>query len=216
VSLVQRLLRALFYLLYHPLAFTYDLVAAVVSLGRWNDWVLAVIPFVQEPRVLELGFGPGHLQRILRGRTSESFGLDESRQMVAIARRRLRADGHKKLNLSRGLAHHLPFPAGHFNTLVSTFPSEYIFTARALQEAWRVLGAGGRLVILPAAWHVGRGLFERGLAWVFRITGETPGPFDAMGNRFRNPLEAAGFRVEVLKSEVRASLLLILIAAKPL
>ncbi len=62
---MKTLLRFFFRLLYHQFAFTYDLVAATVSLGRWKDWVLSVVPFIEGTRILEIGHGPGHLQRAL-------------------------------------------------------------------------------------------------------------------------------------------------------
>ena len=55
-------LRFFFHLLYHQFAWTYDWVAAGVSLGRWNEWVRSILPYMQEGRILELGHGPGHLQ----------------------------------------------------------------------------------------------------------------------------------------------------------
>ena len=64
MSLIQILLQPIFHLLYHQFAWTYDFVAAFVSLGRWQDWVDAVVPFMSG-RVLEIGFGPGHLQELL-------------------------------------------------------------------------------------------------------------------------------------------------------
>src|SRR5687767_6312726 len=36
--LMRRFMRVFFHLLYHPFAFTYDLVAAVVSFGQWKNW----------------------------------------------------------------------------------------------------------------------------------------------------------------------------------
>jgi len=77
-----------FNLLYHPFAWTYDLVAAIVSLGRWQDWLMQAMPYLSG-RVLEIGFGPGHLQVALNEAGMQAFGLDESRQMGRQARRRL-------------------------------------------------------------------------------------------------------------------------------
>jgi len=62
---MKQFLRLFFRLLYHQLAFTYDLVAASVSFNRWKDWVMSVVPFIEGNRILEIGHGPGHLQRIL-------------------------------------------------------------------------------------------------------------------------------------------------------
>jgi len=86
---MKTLLRFFFRLLYHQFAFTYDLVAATVSLGRWKDWVMSVLPFVQGTRILEIGHGPGHLQRALLERNLLAVGLDESTQMGQLARHNL-------------------------------------------------------------------------------------------------------------------------------
>ena len=34
-------------LLYHPLAWSYDWVAALVSAGKWRDWVLTSLPYLK-------------------------------------------------------------------------------------------------------------------------------------------------------------------------
>jgi ubiquinone/menaquinone biosynthesis C-methylase UbiE len=86
---VKTILRFFFKLLYHQFAFAYDLVAATVSLGRWKDWVMSILPFVEGPRVLEIGFGPGHLQRRLLQRGLIAVGIDESPQMARLAKRNL-------------------------------------------------------------------------------------------------------------------------------
>jgi len=93
---MKTLLRFFFRLLYHQFAFTYDLVAATVSLGRWKDWVLSVLPFIQGTRVLEIGHGPGHLQRALLEQNLLAVGIDESSQMGRLAKRNLRRFFHSK------------------------------------------------------------------------------------------------------------------------
>jgi ubiquinone/menaquinone biosynthesis C-methylase UbiE len=86
---VKSILRLFFRLLYHQFAFTYDLVAAAVSFNHWKDWVLSVVPFIDGDRVLEIGHGPGHLQRVLLSRGLIAVGIDESAQMGHIAKRNL-------------------------------------------------------------------------------------------------------------------------------
>ncbi len=210
----ERLLRAVFYLLYHPFAFTYDLVAAIVSLGRWNDWVGAVIPFVRGARVLELGHGPGHLQVSLRQLGFTVTGLDESNQMIRLASRRLMSGGYREAALTRGTANRLPFPGNIFNSLVATFPSDFISDPKVLEEARRVLVDGGRLIVLPVAWHIGRRFLERFLAWIFHVTGESPGPFELIAKQVAEPIERNGFQVATHKLEIQSSLLLVLVASK--
>ncbi|MEJ2350474.1 MAG: hypothetical protein P8Y03_11865 [Anaerolineales bacterium] len=63
--LISTLLRFFFYLLYGSLAWTYDWVAGFVSQGLWQEWVLEVAADCHGPKVLELGHGPGHLQKAL-------------------------------------------------------------------------------------------------------------------------------------------------------
>jgi ubiquinone/menaquinone biosynthesis C-methylase UbiE len=120
--LLPSFLRLLFRLLYHQFAWAYDLVAATVSLGRWKGWVLSALPYL-EGRVLEIGFGPGHLQVALHENKKRTFGLDESRQMSRQAGRRLRRKG-LRADLVRARARRIPFPEASFETVVSTFPSE--------------------------------------------------------------------------------------------
>lgn len=208
-KLIARFMRVFFALLYHPFAFTYDLVAAAVSFGRWKDWTRTVLPYIEGTRVLELGFGPGHLQRILLSRGLFAVGLDESRQMTGIAKKRLLKNGNTQINLSRGLAQQLPFPEQAFNSIISTFPSEYIFDAKTLAEAHRVLGSRGRFIILPVAWPK-----SRLLAWLYKFTGESPSAIDPIIQRVKPIFADAGFDVRLERLEEKSSLLLIVIATK--
>lgn len=213
MRLLARLLRIVFHLLYHPFAWTYDLVSATVSLGRWQDWVRTVVPFVEGMRVLELGHGPGHLQRILLSRGLLAFGLDESRQMGLLARRRLSKSGYTQFGLSRGLAQSLPFPAETFDSVISTFPSNYIFDSSTLLEVRRTLRSGGRFIVLPVAWITGNKLMERYAAAFFRVTGQAPSdPVEIVSERMKQPFMAAGFDVEIEQVEVKSSLVLIIVA----
>lgn len=211
-KLILGLLRPFFHLLYHQFAWSYDLVAAAVSLGRWNDWVRCAVPRLGG-RVLELGCGPGHLQAALHRKNLPTWGLDESPQMARQASRRLRRKGFVP-RLARGRAGALPFPAGTFDSAAATFPSEYIFEPAALAEIRRVLAPGGRLVVIPAAWITGGSLLERMAAWLFRVTGQA-GALDAIlpavGARFR----AAGFQVRHETVEIPGSRVLVVLADRP-
>jgi len=205
---MKRLLRLFFRLLYHQLAFVYDLVAASVSFNRWKDWVKSVIPFIEGNRILEIGHGPGHLQRVLVGRQGVAVGIDESAQMGYLAKRN--TDGSARL--TRGLAQHLPFPSGSFDTIVSTFPADFITDAHTLAEVKRCLSNGGRFIVLPVAWP--KNPF---LDWLFRVTGESPSEaVELVMSKFKAPLVQAGFETEVRTLDVKSSLLLIVVAKKNL
>jgi ubiquinone/menaquinone biosynthesis C-methylase UbiE len=225
---MKPLLRFFFRLLYHQFAFTYDLVAAIVSMGRWKDWVLSVLPFIEGNRILEIGHGPGHLQRALLDRNMLAFGIDESPQMGRLAKNNLmsffrsKAAGSRspdsdytQINLTRGISQALPFPPESFDTLVATFPAAYIFDPRTLGEAQRVLTANGRFVILPGATILGRGLLDRAMALLFRITGQNPPDLpEILHERSKQPFAAAGLHVVVHELTIRSSLAFILVATK--
>lgn len=206
MNIIQRFMRFFFNLLYHPFAFTYDLVAWVVSFGRWNDWVFSIVPFIKGTRILELGHGPGHLQRILLSRGLFAVALDESKQMGRLAKHRL----GDSANLTRGLAQSLPYADETFESIVSTFPSEYIFDPRTLSEVRRVLRSRGRLIVLPAAFP--KNLFLR---WLYKVTGESPSDINGfIRHRLQRPFVDANFHAEIETIEVKSSTLLFVIAEK--
>jgi ubiquinone/menaquinone biosynthesis C-methylase UbiE len=212
MRLMLFLLRPLYYLLYHQFTWTYDFIAAVVSLGRWQDWIHTSIPFLNG-HVLEIGFGPGHLQQTLTDKGFPVFGLDELVQMARQASRRLHTQGRIP-RLSRGRAQQIPFRNGIFDSVVATFPSEYIFDPRTLKEIWRVLGPNGRLIILPMAWITGTHPLERLAAWLFRISGLAPGKpgqfSAAMEDRFLQT--GFSFHNEIIK--LYGSQVLVIVAEK--
>jgi ubiquinone/menaquinone biosynthesis C-methylase UbiE len=213
MRIILKIMRLVFWLLYHPFAWTYDLVAATVSLGRWKDWGKAALPFLQGERILELGYGPGHLHRHLHTLGLDPVGLDESRPMSRIAARRLRAAA-LPVTVLRGLSQALPLPTGSFDSVLATFPSEYIVDPRTLAEIHRVLVPGGRLVIIPGIWFTGSGPAERLMSWLFRVTGQGVDQGREVLDRFKVPFDRAGFVTQVETVAVRSSTVLIIIARK--
>lgn len=207
MRLLRAALRLAFDLLYHAFAWSYDLVAAVVSFGRWNTWVRATQAHLTGKRLLELGPGPGHLQSALHANGFAPVGLDESRQMLRQASRRLRQTGSQP-QLARGLAQSLPFAEHAFDGLVATFPSEYIFDPRTLAEARRVLRPGGRLVVLAGAWPAGPGP----LRWLARLAGVAEeDPSTGLDARLADPFIQAGFRAEVRLERAKSGTLVFII-----
>lgn len=227
---VQALLRVFFYLLYHPFAFAYDFVAAVVSFGHWKDWVMVVIPFIEGTRTLEIGHGPGRLHRFLLDRGLAPVAIDESAPMGRLARRNLLVSegkspvasaapisqhGYAQINLARGLAQSLPFSNGAFDTLIATFPAEYIFDPSTLTEAHRVLRGNGRFVILAGVQITGRKPWERFMAWVYKFTGQTPPNIsEVLRERAKEPFAEAGFQVEIQDREVESGVAFVVIGTK--
>ena len=208
-QLIARVLRVFFYLLYQPMAWSYDLVAALVSAGRWKTWIFSVLPYLKGARILEIGHGPGHLQAALQQNGIPALGLDASSQMGRQAANRLRKMGLTP-RLTCGYAQHLPFPAEAFDQIVSTFPSEYIATPETLAECYRTIKPGGELLVLPTAWITGQSLIDRGLAALFRITNQAPN----WDERWLALFSKAGFQPQVVQIRKKSWQLVIIRARK--
>lgn len=213
-NLMTASLRLFFRLLYHSFAWSYDRVAAFVSLGRWTGWIEAIVPLLSGSKILELGFGPGHLQLYLHQNGLLAYGLDESHQMNRQAQRRIRKFGGTA-RLSRGRSQNLPYPAQSFACVTATFPTPYITDPATLGEVWRVLVPGGRLVVLMAAWITGRSLSERLLQTLFKVTAQVP-PEDTPFTEFLAPYQSAGFSAQIRFIERPGSRLMVILASKPL
>lgn len=166
----RRLIRWAFARLYQEFAWTYDAVAWAVSGGLWRRWALAALPELRG-RVLELGFGTGHVQLALARRPAVA-GLDASPQMTAITAARLRRGGAAP-RLVRGHAQALPFADTGFDTVLATFPSEYLLDAATQAEIRRILAPGGRLVVVPLA-QLNPSLLTSLVDLLYRLTLQTP------------------------------------------
>jgi len=201
---VRTILRVFFYFLYHQFAFVYDFVATVVSFGHWKNWILEVIPFITGTRTLEIGHGPGHLQRVLLSRGLDSVAIDESTSMGKLAQHN--TDGSARL--TRGLAQYLPFADRSCDTVIATFPTEYFVDPLTLSEVERCLSDGGRFIVLPAA--LPRNRF---LSWLFKVTGQASSDtMEIIQKKMEKPFVEAGFAVETNVIEKESGTLIVLVA----
>ncbi len=173
--LIARILRIFFRHLYTDLAWSYDLVAWTSSMGQWRSWQSAAVQRYPAGRVLELGHGPGHVLLDLVQAGNQTFGVDLSRQMSKIASRRLRKH-QVPANLVRSRAEALPFAAGSFQTIVATFPAEYIYAAETLAEIVRILPERGEMIVIGMARITGKSPFDRIASWLYTITGQSAVP----------------------------------------
>lgn len=176
--------------LYNEFAWAYDAVSWLVSLGHWDGWRKAALIHVQGKRVLEVGFGTGDLLIEMAARGWDAYGLDLSPAMHRITARKLRRHGLSAPRV-RGYTQALPFADGSFDTLIATFPAEYIVAPETLREAARVLTADGRFVIAGLTAQVEHPL----LRWLVRpVYGDVR---DGVLAYFERVVAPAGFRVSV-------------------
>src|SRR6185436_5931069 len=73
-------------------------------------------------------------------------------------------------NLARAVAQTLPFSATSFDSVVATFPTEYIIDMATLAELRRVLRPGGGVIVALAAAFSSDGLYQRLVDLLYRAT----------------------------------------------
>lgn len=205
--LPRRLIKFGFHLLYNQLAFTYDTVAWLVSFGQWQAWTATSLPWIRGPRVLELGHGPGHLLVRLARSGVQPIGVDLSPNMLRMAQRRLRRAG-MIVPQACVKAPALPFRSNEFDSVVATFPTEYLFQAATLREVRRVLKDDGRLIIVVGATLGHGGATARLIDWLYTITGQRSIALDDETSVF----EQAGLIAQVKTQTVGRSEVTLLIA----
>lgn len=105
------------------------------------------IGLVRGLRILDVGCGDGVLATRLAKDGARVTSIDASADMIAAARRRAKAEG-VEIDLVEGDAGDLPFPAGHFDCVVSVATLCFVDEPRStIREMVRVLKPGGRLIL---------------------------------------------------------------------
>jgi ubiquinone/menaquinone biosynthesis C-methylase UbiE len=208
-SLWSWLLRTAFWLLYNPLAWTYDWVSCAVSLGQWRAWQRTALTEVRGERVLELAFGTGDLLLDLHAMSSvRPVGLDLSPHMVRITRRKLQRQGIR-LPLVRGRAEQLPFADASIDTVLSTFPAPFVLARPTVEGMARVLKPHGRATIVAMATFRSQSVWSRTLEWLYRVTGQR-GPLPDISEQ----LEEAGLTYRKVWQPVDGTSVLLIVLEK--
>jgi ubiquinone/menaquinone biosynthesis C-methylase UbiE len=200
-------------LLYNQLSWTYDLVAWVVSGGLWKKWVFSILPYLKENRILELGFGPGHLQEAGLRKSKNMFGVDLSPNMVAMCSKRL-SDANLPMKITRANAMQLPFTSESFQQIIATFPAPYVLLPETLKEINRALQPNGELLIIPTAWSTSKSPITRFFSWLFNLSINTFKDQNEKLAPLLQPLKNTGFEVTHRILDVEKSKVLLIFAVK--
>jgi ubiquinone/menaquinone biosynthesis C-methylase UbiE len=209
-------LKFLFNSLYHSFAQFYDFVAWIASAGLWDQWINTAIPFIAGPKILEIGFGPGHLLEKLVLHELIAFGLDESQQMARMAIKNLNRSnkngnsGYPDQRITRGKSEFLPYPSECFNSVVSTFPSPYILNNDTFLEIERVLVPGGKLVVVIGARLTGKRIIEKFSGWLLNTTHQSCNS----GTSITIPLQQKSFQWQEIEVILPSSRVYIIHATK--
>lgn len=133
--------------LFAPLGPSYDRVGGVLSLGqdpRWRRFLVRRLP-LDGGHVLDVATGTGLVADELVRRGFAVTGLDQSEEMLAVARERLGG----RATLVSGNAEELPFENASFDHLTFTYLLRYVDDpAATLAELVRVVRPGGTVAML--------------------------------------------------------------------
>ena len=133
-------------------AYLYRFASGVPFAGQWRVWQRLVLSRLHGHDVLELGCGLGDLLADMSEAGYLCHAVEQSPQMVKATRKTLqRRNLDKKATVIQGSSQHLPFSNESFDTVVSTFPSEYIYDPDTIAEVARVLRSGGRFIVVEGA-----------------------------------------------------------------
>src|SRR5882762_3802194 len=113
-----------------------------------------IIASAEPHDLLDVGAGTGRLLEILAPRVELALGIDQSREMLAVARVNLERAGLENGSVRLGDMYRLALPDASFDTVVIHQVLHYADRpAEAIQEAARVLRPGGRLLIVDFTPH---------------------------------------------------------------
>ena len=133
--------------LFSTLGPTYDRVGAILSFGqdpRWRRFLVSRLP-AAAGTVLDVATGTGLVAEALLRRGFSVTGLDQSPDMLRVARRRF----DKRVPLVEAAADDLPFPDASFDHLTFTYLLRYVEDpAATLRELARVVRPGGTIASL--------------------------------------------------------------------
>src|SRR5947207_2962447 len=116
--------------------------------------LVEIIDAVQPRDLLDIGTGTGRVLEILATRVKLALGIDQSREMLAIARVNLERAGLENSSVRLGDMYRLALPDASFDAVVFHQVLHYADRpAEAITEAARVLRPNGILVLVDFAPH---------------------------------------------------------------
>jgi ubiquinone/menaquinone biosynthesis C-methylase UbiE len=113
-----------------------------------------IIEAVPVADMLDIGTGTGRVLRLAGSHSKSAIGIDNSRDMLDIARGNLDRDGFRNCQVRHADMYRLPFTTDRFDLVTANMLVRYADDPGAvLSEGMRVLRPGGRMIVVDFAPH---------------------------------------------------------------
>lgn len=136
--------------LFATIADRYDLITRLLSYGQDRKWKRRLIDLAGPGSgtvALDLATGTGDLAFLLHDRSARTIGLDVTRRMIELARRK--RSGSLSPSFLVGDMMALPFPAASFDLVTTGYGLRNVpDLTTAIDEMYRVLKSGGQALSL--------------------------------------------------------------------
>jgi ubiquinone/menaquinone biosynthesis C-methylase UbiE len=131
-----------------------ELRAMHVSEERVEAAIRETIGSAAVDSLLDLGTGTGRMLELLAPLATRAVGIDQSPQMLSLARARIERSGLRNAQLRQGDLYALPVERNSYDLVILHQVLHYLDDpSRAIREAARALRSGGRLIIVDFAPH---------------------------------------------------------------
>ena len=123
--------------------------------GRsWKSMAEALLRLMPPMVIADLGAGEGAFALLLAERATKVIAVDSSAKMIEVSREQALRHGVKNVEYRLGDMEELPIEDGVVDLVFFSQSLHHaLHPERAIQEAWRVLVPGGRIVVLDLLKH---------------------------------------------------------------
>ena len=123
--------------------------------GRsWKGMAEALLRLMPPMVIADLGAGEGAFALLLAERVTRVIAVDSSAKMIEVAREQARRNGVKNVEYRLGDMEELPIDDGAVDLVFFSQSLHHaLHPERAVEQAWRILSPGGRIVILDLLKH---------------------------------------------------------------
>ena len=120
----------------------------------WKGVAEALLRLMQPLVIADLGAGEGDFALLLAERAKKVIAVDNSAKMIEVGRELTRSHGIENVEYRLGDMEEVPIGDGEVDLVFFSQSLHHaLHPERAVEEAWRILTPGGRIVILDLARH---------------------------------------------------------------